>query len=248
MIGRFAWRKIRILPNLSSSSAPPRYNPTLLFFSFWESRMKTAMNSAPATSLWLVPTRSSSRDRSTTSLAVTPLCQDEVKNLLSGVLRAVSRLTTSSKWFSRQEEVTYSYFADPMYVFMELNITSSKSKPRTWSMRSVSGRWSGLRSSFLRRQGHSVELPNSVVREVIYTEPVSRATPPARFEAGPPGYRFELPFRLRQHRATRSKSTPAPTSTRAAPVIRDFLVGSIGQLRLPDFISGHQLRNALQRS
>jgi len=71
-----------------------------------------------------------------------------------------------------RKEVTYSYFADPMYVFMddEYNQYEVESDNMTDALKYLED---GLACEvvFYNGKAISVELPNSVVREVVYTEP-----------------------------------------------------------------------------
>ena len=71
-----------------------------------------------------------------------------------------------------RKEVTYSYFADPMYVFMdeEYNQFEIEAENMTDALKYLED---GLTCEvvFYNGKAISVELPNSVVREVIYTEP-----------------------------------------------------------------------------
>ena len=71
-----------------------------------------------------------------------------------------------------RKEVTYSYFADPMYVFMdeEYNQYEIEDENMTDALKYLED---GLACEvvFYNGKAISVELPNSVVREVTYTEP-----------------------------------------------------------------------------
>ncbi len=71
-----------------------------------------------------------------------------------------------------RKEVTYSYFADPMYVFMdaEYNQYEVESESMGDALNYVE---EGMACDvvFYESRAISVELPNSVVREVAYTEP-----------------------------------------------------------------------------
>ena len=71
-----------------------------------------------------------------------------------------------------RKEVTYSYFADPMYVFMdkEYNQYEVENENMTDALKYLE---EGLTCEvvFYNEKAISVELPNSVVREVTYTEP-----------------------------------------------------------------------------
>ena len=94
-----------------------------------------------------------------------------------------------------RKEVTYSYFADPMYVFMdeEYNQFEIEAENMTDALKYLED---GLTCEVVLYNGKaiSVELPNSVVREVIYTEPAvkgdtsGKVMKPARLATG-----FELP-------------------------------------------------------
>jgi len=95
-----------------------------------------------------------------------------------------------------RKEVTYSYFADPMYVFMdaEYNQFEVEADNMTDALKYLDD---GMPAEVVFYDGKaiSVELPNSVVREVEYTEPAvkgdtsGKVMKPARIK--PSG--FELP-------------------------------------------------------
>jgi elongation factor P len=94
-----------------------------------------------------------------------------------------------------RKEVTYSYFADPMYVFMdaEYNQYEVEAENMTDALKYLED---GLTCEvvFYNGKAISVDLPNSVVREVIYTEPAvkgdtsGKVLKPAKIATG-----FELP-------------------------------------------------------
>ena len=94
-----------------------------------------------------------------------------------------------------RKEVTYSYFADPMYVFMDADYEQYEveAENMTDALKYLED---GLQCEvvFYNGKAISVELPNSVVREVIYTEPAvkgdtsGKVMKPARIGTG-----FELP-------------------------------------------------------
>ncbi len=94
-----------------------------------------------------------------------------------------------------KKEVSYSYFADPMYVFMdaEYNQFEVEAENMVDALKYLED---GLPCEVVFYEGKaiSVELPNSVVREVIYTEPAvkgdtsGKVMKPARLATG-----FELP-------------------------------------------------------
>ena len=94
-----------------------------------------------------------------------------------------------------RKEVTYSYFADPMYVFMDDEYNQYEIEPdnMTDALKYLED---GLKCEvvFYNEKAISVELPNSVVRVVEYTEPAvkgdtsGKVMKPARLATG-----FELP-------------------------------------------------------
>ena len=94
-----------------------------------------------------------------------------------------------------KKEVTYSYFADPMYVFMDADYEQFEveAESMTDALKYLED---GLACEvvFYNGKAISVELPNSVVREVIYTEPAvkgdtsGKVMKPAKLASG-----FELP-------------------------------------------------------
>ncbi|MBU1425838.1 MAG: elongation factor P [Gammaproteobacteria bacterium] len=94
-----------------------------------------------------------------------------------------------------RKEVTYSYFADPMYVFMdgEYNQYEIEAECMGDSLNYIED---GMPCEvvFYNEKAISVELPNTIVREVIYTEPAVRGDTsgkvmkPAKLNTG-----FELP-------------------------------------------------------
>ena len=98
----------------------------------------------------------------------------KLKNLLSG--SASESVYKADDKFEvvilERKEVTYSYFADPMYVFMdeEYNQYEVESENMTDALKYLED---GLVCEvvFYNGKAISVELPNSVVREVTYTEP-----------------------------------------------------------------------------
>ena len=119
------------------------------------------------------------------------------KNLLTGTAsEAVYRADDKfDQVILDKKEVTYSYFADPMYVFMdpEYNQYEVEAENMTDALKYLED---GLACEvvFYNGKAISVELPNSVVREVVYTEPAvkgdtsGKVMKPARLATG-----FELP-------------------------------------------------------
>lgn len=74
-----------------------------------------------------------------------------------------------------RKEVTYSYFADPMYVFMdsEYNQYEIEAESMGDSINYIEDNMP-CEVVFYNDKAISVELPNTIVREVIYTEPSVR--------------------------------------------------------------------------
>ena len=121
----------------------------------------------------------------------------KLKNLLSGtgtetIYRADEKFETVQL---DKKEVTYSYFADPMYVFMDADYNQFEVEAENM-VDALKYLEDGLACEVVFYDGKaiSVELPNSVVREVIYTEPAvkgdtsGKVMKPARLATG-----FELP-------------------------------------------------------
>ncbi|GAB2876768.1 elongation factor P [Uliginosibacterium flavum] len=94
-----------------------------------------------------------------------------------------------------RKEVTYSYFADPMYVFMDAEYNQYEIEPdnMTDALKYLED---GLKCEvvFYNEKAISVELPTMVQRLVVYTEPAvkgdtsGKVMKPARLATG-----FELP-------------------------------------------------------
>jgi len=121
----------------------------------------------------------------------------KLKNLLTGapsesVYRADDKFEVVQL---DRKEVTYSYFADPMYVFMDADYEQYEveAENMTDALKYLED---GLACEvvFYNGKAISVELPNSVVREVVYTEPAvkgdtsGKVMKPAKIGSG-----FELP-------------------------------------------------------
>jgi elongation factor P len=97
-----------------------------------------------------------------------------------------------------RKECTYSYFADPMYVFMDSEYNQYEVEGENM-VDAVNYLEDGMPVEvvFYDDKPISVELPNSVVREVIYTEPAvkgdtsGKVMKPAKISTG-----MELPVPL----------------------------------------------------
>jgi elongation factor P len=94
-----------------------------------------------------------------------------------------------------RKEVTYTYFADPMYVFMDGEYNQYEIEAESMGD-AINYIEDGMPCEvvFYNEKAISVELPNTIVREVIYTEPAVRGDTsgkvmkPAKINTG-----FELP-------------------------------------------------------
>src|SRR3954469_219074 len=98
----------------------------------------------------------------------------KLKNLLSGggtetVYRADEKFDVVQL---ERKEATYSYFADPMYVFMDSEYNQHEVEKDSLGD-AVHFLEDGLQVEIVFYDGRpiSIELPASVTREVIYTEP-----------------------------------------------------------------------------
>jgi len=124
----------------------------------------------------------------------------KLRNLLSGggtetIYRADEKFDVIQL---ERKEVTYSYFADPMYVFMdeEFNQYDVEKENMEDALPYLED---GLACELTFYEGKtiSVELPTSVVREVTYTEPAvkgdtsGKVLKPAKLASG-----FEVPVPL----------------------------------------------------
>ncbi len=97
-----------------------------------------------------------------------------------------------------KKDVTYSYFGDPMYVFMDEEYNQFEIEAETM-VDALNFLQDGMACevTFYNGKAISVELPNSVVREVIYTEPAvkgdtsGKVMKPAKISTG-----FEIPVPL----------------------------------------------------
>jgi elongation factor P len=97
-----------------------------------------------------------------------------------------------------RKEVTYSYFADPLYVFMDADYNQFEVEGENMSD-ALKYLEDGLACEVVFYDGKaiSVELPTTVVREVTYTEPAvkgdtsGKVMKPAKISTG-----FELPVPL----------------------------------------------------
>jgi len=124
----------------------------------------------------------------------------KMKNLLNGagaelVFKADDKM---DQIILDKKECTYSYFADPMYVFMDTEYNQYEVEAENMSD-AIPYIEDGMAVEVVFYDGKaiSVEMPNSVVREVIYTEPAvkgdtsGKVMKPAKTNTG-----MELPVPL----------------------------------------------------
>ena len=117
----------------------------------------------------------------------------KLKNLLSGtgtetIYRADEKFETIQL---DKKDVSYSYFADPMYVFMDGEFNQYEVEKESMGD-ALAYLEDGLQCEITFYEGRaiSVELPNTVVREVAYTEPAvkgdtsGKVTKPAKLATG----------------------------------------------------------------
>jgi elongation factor P len=123
-----------------------------------------------------------------------------MKNLLSGApSEAVYKADDKFELIQlERKEVTYSYFADPLYVFMDADYNQYEVEAENMGD-ALNYIEDGLACDVVFYDGKaiSVEMPNSVVREVIYTEPAvkgdtsGKVMKPAKIGSG-----FQIPVPL----------------------------------------------------
>ncbi|WP_018410143.1 elongation factor P [Methyloversatilis thermotolerans] len=97
-----------------------------------------------------------------------------------------------------RREVTYSYFADPMYVFMDAEYNQFEVEAENMGD-SLNYIEDGMACEVVFYEGRaiSVEMPNSVVREITYTEPAvkgdtsGKVLKPAKINTG---YEVSVPL------------------------------------------------------
>jgi elongation factor P len=97
-----------------------------------------------------------------------------------------------------RKEVTFSYFADPMYVFMDADYNQYEVEADSMGdMLNYLDEGMPCEVVFYDGRAISVEMPNSVVREVEYTEPAvkgdtsGKVMKPARIK--PTGFGVQVP-------------------------------------------------------
>jgi elongation factor P len=74
-----------------------------------------------------------------------------------------------------RKECTYSYFADPMYVFMDTEYNQYEvEKDNLGDAINYLEDSMPCEMVFYNEKAISIELPNTIVREIVYTEPAAR--------------------------------------------------------------------------
>ncbi len=124
----------------------------------------------------------------------------KLKNLLSGA--ASEAVYKADDKFEQivldKKEVSYSYFADPMYVFMDADYNQYEIEGDSMGdVLNYLDEGMPCEVTFYEGRAISVEMANSVVREVEYTEPAvkgdtsGKVLKPARIK--PTGFEIQVP-------------------------------------------------------
>ncbi|HOA94174.1 MAG TPA: elongation factor P [Quisquiliibacterium sp.] len=124
----------------------------------------------------------------------------KLKNLLNG--SATESVYKADEKFDvlvlDKKEVTYSYFADPMYVFMDADYNQYEIEGDSMGdVLNYLDEGMPCEVTFYEGRAISVEMANSVVREVEYTEPAvkgdtsGKVLKPARIK--PTGFEIQVP-------------------------------------------------------
>jgi elongation factor P len=109
----------------------------------------------------------------------TAICKMKLKNLLNG-MQTETVYKADDKFemvVLEQKEVTYSYFADPMYVFVDTEfeqIEIEKDDLDAVIDYIEDGMEDVCNAVFFNDKVISIDLPNTITREIIYTEPSAR--------------------------------------------------------------------------
>ena len=128
------------------------------------------------------------------------VCKMKMKNLLTDAgLESVYRADDKFDVVTLdRKEATYSYFADPMYVFMDAEYNQYEIEGDSMGdVLNYLDEGMPCEVTFYEGRAISVEMANSVVREVEYTEPAvkgdtsGKVLKPAKISTG-----FELPVPL----------------------------------------------------
>ena len=107
------------------------------------------------------------------------ICKMKLKNLLNG-MQTETVYKADDKFemvILEQKEVTYSYFADPMYVFVDTDyeqIEIEKDDLDSVLDYLEEGMEDICNAVFYNGKVISMDLPTTIVREIMYTEPSAR--------------------------------------------------------------------------
>ena len=144
----------------------------------------------------------------------------KLKNLLSGggtevVYKADDKIDTI---MLERKECTYSYFADPMYVFMDAEYNQYEvEKDNLGDVLQYLEDGMPVEVVFYDGKAISVEMPTTIVREIIYTEPAvkgdtsGKVLKPAKLSTGAEiqvpifvaiGDRIEIDTRTHEYRGS----------------------------------------------
>lgn len=102
------------------------------------------------------------------------VCKMKMKNLLTG--SGMEAVYKADEKFDvvilEKKEVTYSYFADPLYVFMDADFNQYEIEAENMGD-ALNYLEDGMQCEvvFYNEKAISVELPTTIVREITYTEP-----------------------------------------------------------------------------
>lgn len=124
----------------------------------------------------------------------------KMKNLLTGAgMESVFKADEKFELLVlERKDVTYSYFADPMYVFMDAEYNQYEVEAENMGD-ALNYLDDGMPCEVIFYDGRalSVELPTSVVREVEYTEPAVRGDTSGKImktaRIKPTGYEIQVP-------------------------------------------------------
>ena len=124
----------------------------------------------------------------------------KLKNLLTGAgMESVFKADEKFELLVlERKEVTYSYFADPMYVLMDKDFNQFEVEAENMGD-ALNYLDEGLESHVVFYDGKalSVELPTSLVREIEYTEPAVRGDTSGKImktaRIKPTGYEIQVP-------------------------------------------------------
>ncbi|RJX30949.1 MAG: elongation factor P [Oxalobacter sp.] len=102
------------------------------------------------------------------------VCKMKMKNLLSG--SGMEAVYKADEKFDvivlEKKEVTYSYFADPLYVFVDADFNQYEVEAENMGdVLNYLEDGMQCEAVFYNEKAISIELPTTIVREVTYTEP-----------------------------------------------------------------------------